>query len=115
MSGFFEKFNSEVVSKIEEMTKPLQSQLGQDMLSLLSAGISVYILWVGYQILAGKRQTPLQDLVWDLSKFAIILTFVSNADGYLTAAMDAIKSMKDGFLGKPVWATLDTMWSTTQL
>ncbi|CAM9426116.1 hypothetical protein [Escherichia coli] len=57
MSGFFEKFNSEVVSKIEEMTKPLQSQLGQDMLSLLSAGISVYILWVGYQILAGKRQT----------------------------------------------------------
>ncbi|MCV5402576.1 type IV secretion system protein, partial [Escherichia coli] len=63
----------------------------------------------------GKRQTPLQDLVWDLSKFAIILTFVSNADGYLTAAMDAIKSMKDGFLGKPVWATLDTMWSTTQL
>ena len=115
MSGFFEKFNSEVVSKIEEMTKPLQSQLGQDMLSLLSAGISVYILWVGYQILAGKRQTPLQDLVWDLSKFAIILTFVSNADGYLTAAMDAIKSMKDVFLGKPVWATLDTMWSTTQL
>ncbi|MCZ5673044.1 type IV secretion system protein, partial [Escherichia coli] len=76
------------------------------MFSLLSAGISVYILLVGYQILAGKRQTPLHDLVWDLSKFAIILTFVSNADGYLTAAMDAIKSMKDGFLGKPVWATL---------
>lgn len=115
MSGFFEKFNNEVVSKIEEMTKPLQSQFGQDMLSLLSAGISVYILWVGYQTLAGKRQTPLPDLAWDLAKFGIILTFVSNADGYLTAAMDAIKSMKDGFLGKPVWATLDTMWSTTQL
>lgn len=115
MAGFFVKFNNTVIEKLEDLTKPFQTQFAHDMQTLAGASITLYILWVGYQVLAGKRQTPIPDLVWDLSKFAILLIFITNADGYLTTTIEAIKGIKAGFAGsQSVWTTLDSMWLTTQ-
>lgn len=113
--GFFEKFNTDLMGKLTEMGSAFQSQFASDMMSLAAAAITLYVLWKGYQTLAGKTQMPMHDLAWDLSKFAIILTFVTNADGYLTAAIDALQGMKEGFTGgNSVWNTLDNIWLSTQ-
>lgn len=113
--GFFVKFNNELMSKLNELGQTYQSQFASDMLSLAGASITLYVLWKGYQTLAGKSQVPLHDLAWDLSKFAIILTFITNAGGYLTAATDALQGIKEGVSGGvSVWQTLDNLWQSTQ-
>ncbi|XIS92555.1 type IV secretion system protein (plasmid) [Escherichia coli] len=113
--GFFVKFNSTVMESVDKISSSYQSQFAQDIMSLATASITLYVLLKGYQILASKTQTPMQDLVWNLSKFAIIIAFITNADGYLTAATDALQGMKDGFFGGvSVWQTLDNLWKSTQ-
>lgn len=113
--GFFVKYNSTVMDSVDKISSSYQTQFANDIMSLATVSVTLYVLWKGYQILASKTQTPLQDLVWDLSKFAIIIMFITNADGYLTAATDALQGMKDGFSGGvSVWQTLDNLWKSTQ-
>jgi len=113
--GFFEKFNSELMAKLTKLGDTYQTQFANDVMTLATAAITLYVMWKGYQTLAGKTQAPLSDLTWDLAKFGIIITFVTNAGGYLTAATDALEGMKDGFSGSDsVWQTLDKIWLSTQ-
>lgn len=113
--GFFVKFNNTLMTKLNELGQTYQSQFASDIMTLATVSVTLYVLWKGYQTLAGKTQTPLPDLAWDLSKFAIIITFITNADGYLTAATDALQGIKDGLAGGvSVWQTLDNLWKSTQ-
>lgn len=113
--GFFEKFNSELMAKLTKFGDTYQTQFANDVMTLSVAAITLYVMFKGYQTLAGKSQAPLSDLTWDLAKFGIIITFVTNAGGYLTAATDALQGMKDGFSGSDsVWQTLDKIWLSTQ-
>ncbi|MBN3470891.1 type IV secretion system protein [Pseudomonas savastanoi pv. phaseolicola] len=115
--GFFEKYNTLVMGKIDALSAGLTSNYAQMVAVIITAAVTLYILWIGYQTLAGKIQTPIQDLMWNLAKFAVILTFVNNVDGYLTAALDAAQGLKTGFGaagGDSIWNTLDRMWQESQ-
>lgn len=113
--GFFVKFNNTIMESVKNISDSYQTQFANDVMSLAVAAITLYVMWKGYQTLAGKSQAPLSDLTWDLAKFGIIITFVTNAGGYLTAATDALQGMKDGFSGGVnVWQTLDNLWLSTQ-
>lgn len=115
MAGFFVKFNNDIMETIKRLGDSYQSEYASGVMTLVAASVTIYILWKGYSILAGKTQTPLPDVAWDIARFAIILTFVSNAGGYLTAATDALQGLKDGFAGNTsVWQTLDNLWASTQ-
>jgi type IV secretion system protein VirB6 len=115
-STFFVTFSNEVFGKIDSVSSSYQSQYGSAVMTLVAASVTLYMLWRGYQILAGKTQTPLPDIAWDLVKFAIILTFVSNSGGYLTMAAAAINGLKGGVVGgvESPWQMLDMLWNTTQ-
>lgn len=103
------------MDSVQKISDSYQSQFASDIMTLASASVTLYVLWKGYQTLAGKTQTPLPDLAWDLAKFAIIITFVTNAGGYLTSATTAMEGLKDGMSGGvSVWHTLDNLWSSTQ-
>lgn len=113
--GFFVKFNNTIMESIKNIGDTYQTQFANDVMSLSAAAITLYVVWKGYQTLAGKTQAPLSDLTWELAKFAIIIAFVTNAGGYLTSATDALQGMKDGFAGNvSVWQTLDNLWLSTQ-
>ncbi|GAO94524.1 type IV secretion system protein [Pseudomonas syringae] len=115
--GFFEKYNHMVMEKIDALSAGLTSNYAQMVAVIITAAVTLYIVWVGYQTLAGKIRTPIQDLMWDLAKFAVILTFVNNVDGYLTAALDAAQGLKTGFGtagGENIWRTLDDVWAKSQ-
>ncbi|KPW72655.1 hypothetical protein ALO76_200090 [Pseudomonas syringae pv. coriandricola] len=115
--GFFEKYNTLVMGKIDVLSAGLTSNYAQMVAVIITAAVTLYIVWIGYQTLAGKIQTPIQDLMWNLAKFAVILTFVNNVDGYLTAALDAAQGLKTGFGaagGDSIWNTLDRMWQESQ-
>ncbi|WP_230383604.1 type IV secretion system protein [Pseudomonas savastanoi] len=115
--GFFEKYNALIMEKIDTLSAGLTSNYAQMVAVIITAAVTLYILWLGYQTLAGKIRTPIQDLMWDLAKFAVILTFVNNVDGYLTFALDAAKDIKNGFAtagDESTWALLDKMWARSQ-
>lgn len=85
------------------------------MTGLVTGSLTLYILWRGYQTLAGKLQTPIEDVVWDLARMAIILAFVTNAEGYLDATVAAIDGLKNGFTDSDsIWSLLDTVWDKAQ-
>lgn len=115
MAGFFVKFNTTVMDAINKLGDTYQAQYATGIMSLMVGSITLYIMYMGYATIAGKKQTPVHDLVWDLARFAIITAFITNAGGYLTSVTQGLEGLKDGFTGgTSVWATLDTLWESTQ-
>ncbi len=115
MAGLFVKLNTTIMDTINNLGATVQAQYATGLMRLMVGSITLYIVWVGYSTLAGKKQAPIEDLVWDLARFAIITSFVGNAGGYLTATIEALQGLKYGFTGgTSVWATLDQLWASTQ-
>lgn len=114
--GFFEDLNATIMAKLQYAAQG-QMMVYVNGISILASGtITLFILWKGYQVVAGKIQTPIVDLVWDVSKMAIILMFINNVDGYLDTVIVAINGLKEGFSGSTnVWHLLDTVWAKAQL
>ena len=115
--GLFVRFNKEIMDAIELAGQASSHIYVQAVAIVISGAVTLYILWMGFQTLAGKIQTPMQDVVWNLAKMGVILTFIDNTGGYLTAALDAAQGLKDGLSGNEqgVWGKLDTLWGKTQL
>ncbi|PHN71060.1 conjugal transfer protein [Pseudomonas syringae] len=115
--GLFVKISSTIMSEIETAGQGKAHLYLEMVTTLMGGAVTLYILWMGYQTLAGKIQTPMQDVLWNLAKMAVILAFIDNTGGYLDAALDAMHGLKDGLSGNQaggVWATLDKMWLQTQ-
>jgi type IV secretion system protein VirB6 len=115
--GLFVKFNSEIMAAVKQAGQATSNVYVQAAVALISGAITLYVLWMGYQTMAGKIQTPIQDVLWNLAKIGIILAFIENTNGYLTTTLDAIQGLKDGLSGNQadgVWAKLDTLWAQTQ-
>lgn len=115
MAGFFVKFNTTIMDAINQLGATYQAQYSTGIMSLMLGSITLYVVWFGYSTLGGKQPTPVPDLVWNLARFAIIITFITNAGGYLTSLSAALEGLKEGFSGSTsVWATLDQLWESTQ-
>lgn len=115
--GLFVWFNSVIMTALKDAAAGSANVYVQAVAVLISGAVTLYILWMGYQTMAGKIQTPMQDVVWNLAKMGIILAFIENTEGYLTATLDAAQGLKDGLSGNDpggVWGKLDTLWTQTQ-
>ncbi|EMK9779356.1 type IV secretion system protein, partial [Escherichia coli] len=85
------------------------------MMGLAVTSATLYIMWRGYQTLAGKLSTPMEDTMWDIMRMAIILSFVANVSGYLDGVIDAINGLKEGFSGGDnIWQMLDSLWENAK-
>jgi len=113
--GVFSGMDAAVMNGLNSVLQGQMSLYSTLMAGLVTGSATLYILWRGYQTLAGKLHTPVEDVAWDLARMGIILAFVTNADGYLDASVAAINGLKDGFSGSEnVWVLLDTLWSKAQ-
>lgn len=81
------------------------------IMGLAVSSATLYIMWRGYQTLAGKLSTPAEDVMWDMMRMAIILSVVANVSGYLDGIISAINGLKEGFSGGGnIWQLLDGLW-----
>lgn len=114
--GTFEFIDNQLIGGITKTTQSLMMDYSSMMMGLAAMSATLYITWRGYQTLAGKLSTPMEDVVWDIMRMAIILSFVANADGYLDGVIDAIKGLKEGFSGGDnIWRLLDTLWNKAKV
>ncbi|QDY44473.1 type IV secretion system protein [Candidatus Pantoea soli] len=115
MAGTMEFFDQQVMTGLNSVTSGQMMQYSSWMMGLAGSAVAIYILLRGYQTMAGKLQTPAVDVIWDLSRLAIIFSFVANVDGYLDATINAIDGLKEGFSGGTnIWQMLDTLWLKAQ-
>ncbi|BAN99899.1 TrbL protein (plasmid) [Plautia stali symbiont] len=112
MAGIFTSVEKNLIGGITDATKGLMMNYSHMIMGLAATSVTLYIMWRGYQTLAGKLTTPMEDTMWDIMRMAIILSFVANVSGYLDGVIDAINALKEGFSGSEnIWHLLDTLWS----
>lgn len=76
----------------------------------LAAILTVVIMYKGFQTLAGRTQSPIKELVWDISKKLLIMMFVLNINGWFTQSKelcDAFYNWASG--GENFYGKLDTI------
>ncbi|MEI7186170.1 type IV secretion system protein [Dickeya dianthicola] len=113
--GMFVGMNNTITDGLQAILRGQTSVYG-DMVSIIAvSSFTVFVTYRGYQTLAGKRQTPVEDVMWDIGRMLLIMTFVLNLDGWLNVAIAAINGLKDGVSGDDnVWSLLDTVWEKAQ-
>lgn len=114
--GVFGGVEKYLIGNITNATKGLMMNYSHMIMGLAATSVTLYIMWRGYQTLAGKLNTPMEDTMWDIIRMAIILSFVANVSGYLDGVIDAINGLKEGFSGSEnIWALLDTLWNKAKI
>lgn len=113
--GFWVHVDSALTGILSKASAGLMMQLSSSMVALFGSALTLYVIYFGYQTMAGKRSTPVEDFLFDFVKLAIIFSFFANVDGYLDSVADVIRGMKDGFSGgQNAWVLLDGLWEKTQ-
>ncbi|HEE0106774.1 TPA: type IV secretion system protein [Citrobacter gillenii] len=113
--GMFVGMNNTITDGLHAVLRGQTSVYG-DMVSVIAvSSFTLFVTYRGYQTLAGKLQTPVEDVIWDVGRMLLIMTFVLNLDGWLDLAISAINGLSDGVSGDDnVWVLLDTVWAKAQ-
>ncbi|MDK6365181.1 type IV secretion system protein, partial [Escherichia coli] len=113
--GIFEGVEKNLIGGLTNVAQGQMMIYSNMMMGLAVMSATIYIIWRGYQTLAGKLSTPVEDTMWDIMRMAIILSFVANLDGYLDGVIDAINGLKEGFSGGDnIWRMLDSLWQNAK-
>ena len=116
MAGIFSSVEKNIIGGITDATNGLMMSYSSMMMGLAATSATIYIMWRGYQTLAGKLSTPMEDVMWDIMRMAIILSFVANINGYLDGVIDAVNGIKEGFSSSTsIWQLLDTLWNSARV
>lgn len=116
MAGIFSSVEKNLIGGITNATSGLMMSYSSMMMGLAATSVTIYIMWRGYQTLAGKLSTPMEDTMWDIMRMAIILSFVANVSGYLDGVIDAINGLKERFSGgESIWKMLDNLWKSARV
>lgn len=115
MAGYFKYLSQEVTIKLDGLVSVYQAKLSGDVNTLFTAAASLYVLWAGYAIMAGKMSSPVRELVWRCVGMMMIMIFADYSSGYLNLVADAIEGVKGGLSGgETVWDSLDKIWEINQ-
>lgn len=93
----FGDMGDEINKIVTEGIKLVQEGWVLGLLDVSSLGITIYVMFYGYMVLAGKIQEPMPDFVWNLARFAIVLGMLSNMGLYTESVNEAVHGLR-GFL-----------------
>ncbi|ELZ0054435.1 type IV secretion system protein [Salmonella enterica] len=116
MAGIFSSVEKNLVGGLTNAAQGQMMVYSHMIMGFAVTSATLYIMWRGYQTLAGKLSTPMEDTMWDIMRMAIILSFVANVSGYLDGVIDAINGLKEGFSGgENIWQMLDSLWRNARI
>ncbi|EMB4337272.1 type IV secretion system protein [Citrobacter freundii] len=114
-SGMFVGMDNTITDGLHAVLQGQTSVYGNMINVITISSFTLFVTYRGYQTLAGKLHTPIEDVAWDVGRMLLIITFVLNLGGWLDLAISAINGLKDGVSGDDnVWVLLDTVWSKAQ-
>lgn len=110
-SDFFESARDVIIDVLDQSLAGQLDSFSSIAYQLGKYGISIYILWYAYTTIVGKQKSAVQDFIWNLCRFWLILVFVRNMGGWLDSATQAIDGLKETFAGGDPWKWLDQLWA----
>lgn len=108
--NFFQATHDVIFTAFEKSTSGMFDSYINIAYTLGKYGISIYVLWYAFTVLVKKQQNPVQDFIWNLCRFWLILIFVKNMGGWLDSANQAIDGLKETFAGGDPWLWMDQLW-----
>ncbi|MCZ8812488.1 type IV secretion system protein [Escherichia albertii] len=112
-SDFFQNIHETLINVLGRALSGKLAEYSGIAYQLGKYGITIYVLWYAFTVVMGKQKSPVHDFIWNLSRFWIIILFVKNIDGFLSAAIDAIDGMKITLAGGDPWLWMDQLWVKT--
>lgn len=113
--GVFSGMNNAIMGGLNTVLQGQASVYGSMMALIITSSFTCYILFKGYQTLAGKLQKPVEDVAWDVGRMLLIMMFVTNIGGWLDITIASINGLKNGVSGSDnIWVLLDTVWAKAQ-
>ncbi|EJK2399397.1 TPA: type IV secretion system protein [Salmonella enterica] len=109
-SDFFQTTHEIIFDILNKSISGKLSEYSDMAYTLGKYGVSLYVLWYAFTVLARKQQTPVPDFIWNICRFYIILLFVKNTGGILISATDAIDGLKNTLAGGDPWVWMDQLW-----
>lgn len=106
-SDFFQTTHEVIFNILNKSISGKLSEYSDVAYTLGKYGVSLYVLWYAFTVLARKQQTPVPDFIWNICRFYIILLFVKNTGGILSSATDAIDGLKNTLAGEDPWVWMD--------
>ncbi|HFD6683618.1 TPA: type IV secretion system protein [Providencia alcalifaciens] len=113
--GVFSGMNNAIMEGLNAVLAGQTSVYGTMISVIAVSSFTSFIVFKGYQTLAGKLTEPVPEVIWDAARLFLILTFVLNLEGWLDISIAAINGLKEGVSGHDnVWALLDSLWNKAQ-
>ncbi len=78
---FFQATHEVIFNILNKSISGKLSEYSDVAYTLGKYGVSLYVLWYAFTVLARKQQTPVPDFIWNICRFYIILLFVKNTGG----------------------------------
>ncbi|WP_146630537.1 type IV secretion system protein, partial [Salmonella enterica] len=71
--GIFEGVEKNLIGGLTDLAQGQMMIYSHMIMGFAAASATIYIMWRGYQTLAGKLSTPMEDTMWDIMRMAIVL------------------------------------------
>lgn len=95
----FTNIGNTINTTVGAFLSSIQNGYASDLISLAKVCVGFYIIVYGYSILAGKKSNPLRDIVWDLTRLAMILGVLQGAFGIMNGLTGFVDEIKGFFVG----------------
>lgn len=80
-SDYFETARDVIVSVLDQSLAGQLDSFSSIAYTLGKYGISIYVLWYAYTVVVGKQKSHVQDFIWNLFRFWLILIFCQKYGG----------------------------------
>ena len=90
------------------------TEVVQALSTLVGLTITIQIMIKAYQVMAGKSQSPTQELIWDITIKILIISVALNLSGFLDAIKSAMEELHNLMSGdKNLYSVLDEKLTAT--
>ncbi|MCR1812078.1 type IV secretion system protein [Sulfurospirillum sp. hDNRA2] len=113
---FFTKLGTSINAFLEVVTADALKSQAHDLGGIVALALTVVIIWKGLQVVLGKMQDPLREMLWDIFTKSVVVSFCLNADGWLSLVGETMKGINEwaggGELG--LYTKLDELTEMTR-
>ncbi|WP_392561089.1 type IV secretion system protein [Orbus sturtevantii] len=107
----FQMMGKEIKDMMQASVDAVSANWVAQLIHFSSICITIYIIFYGYLILAGKIQEPVKELVWNLARFALVIGILQSYSTYLeliTGAVDELRLfVTNTEKGVTIYASMD--------
>jgi len=113
-STVFQSIGEMIHSFFDIFKQASNSDVFVALASIVGVTITLEIIIKGFQVYAGKTETPTKDLIWSISFKIILISIALDYTGYLQAIKDAMQEIHGIMSGhKDLWAAMDNRFNET--